>query len=327
MTAPTGRTKRSAAPGPFHRMTASPAGAPEAREGRIEVPGGRVWYRLVNPGAPGVPLLALHGGPGAAHDYLAPIERLADERPVAFYDQLGGGNSERPDDCSLWTLERFVVELARVREALGLRRVHLLGQSWGAMLAVEYMLAGGAAGVSSLVLSGPCLSASRWAADQGRNLAAMPAPVRDAVLACEASGDFSSPRYRDAVTAYYRRHLCRLDPWPECLTRTFEKMGTAVYERMWGPSEFTVRGTLRGYERAGDLGKLALPALFTCGRHDEATPETVAFYRRSLPGAEFAVFEDASHSHHIEKPAEYLAAVRDFLRRAETPSSRRQRQP
>src|SRR5258707_13101732 len=118
---------------------------PEA-EGFIEVGGGRVWYRSVGPGGPGggadgaggVPLLCLHGGPGFTHYYLEPLEALADRRQVIFYDQLGCGRSDRPEDVALWTVERFVEEVAQVRAALGLERLHLVGKSWGGMLGIQY---------------------------------------------------------------------------------------------------------------------------------------------------------------------------------------------
>src|SRR5262249_10200477 len=114
--------------------------APVVREGKVAVEGGNVWYRIVGADKPGVPLLILHGGPGIPHDYLEPLDALANERPVVFYDQLGCGNSDRPKDKSLWTIEQFVDELAKVRAALKLDRVHILGHSWGTILAVEYML-------------------------------------------------------------------------------------------------------------------------------------------------------------------------------------------
>ncbi len=287
------------------------------KEGYLAVPGGRVWYGISGADQGGIPLLLLHGGPGATHDYLEPLEALASERPVVFYDQLGGGLSERPEDSSLWTMERFVEELAAVRYTLGLERVHLLGQSWGAMLAVDYLLSRRPAGVMSLIFSGPCLSASRFAADQQAYLRQFPEETQKIIREVEAAGDFQAPAYQEAMLAYYRRHLCRLDPWPECLNRTFERMGLPVYQQMWGPSEFTITGMLKDYERAGQLKEIRLPALFTCGRFDEATPETTAYYRSCLPGAELAVFEDASHTHHLEKTDEYLAVVGDFLNRAE----------
>jgi proline iminopeptidase len=136
------------------------------REGYVSVTGGKVWYRIVGANRKKIPLLLLRGGPGASHDYLEPLMPLSDEPPVIFYDQLGGGNSDRPDDRSLWTIKRFTEELEQVREALQLQEVHVLGQSWGTMLGVDYMLTKEPHGVVSLILSRPCLSAARWSADQ-----------------------------------------------------------------------------------------------------------------------------------------------------------------
>ena len=135
------------------------------REGMIAVPGGRVWYQILGARSKAIPVLTLHGGPGVPHDYLEPLGALGGERPVIFYDQLGCGNSDKPDDESLWTIPRFVDELAVVRESLELEKVHLLGHSWGTMLAADYMLRKRPKGVMSLVLSGPALSATRWTAD------------------------------------------------------------------------------------------------------------------------------------------------------------------
>ncbi len=286
-------------------------------EGKVPVHGGNVWYRIAGREKAGVPVLMVHGGPGAPHDYLEPLAALADERPVVFYDQLGCGNSDRPDDQALWTTARFVEELAAVRAALGLREVHILGQSWGTMLAVEYMLAKKPGGVRSLVLTAPFLSAPLWIADQRAYLAAMPAAVRQVVAEAEAKGDYESPAYQEALMAFYRKHLCLLDPWPEAVQRTFAKMGMQVYLSMFGPSEFTATGSLKDADLVGRLGEITVPALFTCGSQDEATPATTRLYQRALPGAELAVFADTSHQHHLEKLDEYLAAVRSFLARAE----------
>jgi pimeloyl-ACP methyl ester carboxylesterase len=131
-----------------------------SNEGYIPVTGGRVWYKMVGT-ANAVPLLTLHGGPGSTHDVLEPMAALADERPILFYDQLGSGKSDRPDDVSLWRTERFVEELDQVRRALGLTTIHLYGLSWGSMLAAAYMLTK-PAGVQSLILAGPCMSVPRF---------------------------------------------------------------------------------------------------------------------------------------------------------------------
>lgn len=287
-------------------------------EGFAPVPGGRVRYLIADADQNGIPLLVLHGGPGCTWDYLEPLSALEGGRPVIFYDQLGCGDSDRPDDPSLWTLERYVDELVAVREALGLDRLHILGQSWGTMLAVEYMLTRHPAGVVSLVLSAPCLSVSRWAADGRRYLQSLPEDHRQAVLRAEETGAYDDPAYGEAMNAYYRRHVCRLDPWPACLTRSFERLNTEIYLQMWGPSEFTITGSLRDFERAERLHECAVPALFTCGEFDEAAPATTAYYHRMMPGSEIAVFEGASHEHHLEDTADYLSLVREFLAGAET---------
>jgi proline iminopeptidase len=286
-------------------------------DGFIPVTGGRVWYRIVGADRQRVPLLVLHGGPGAPHDYLETLAALADERPVVFYDQLGCGNSDRPADVGLWTVARFVDELGRVRAALGLETVHLLGQSWGTLLAAEYVLERQPTGIAGLVFSGPFFSARRWMADQRGWVAQLPLPVQRTIADCERDGAFASPAYQEAMMLFYRRHVCRLEPWPDCLNRTMEKLGLDVYGHMAGPSEFTLTGVLKDVERSDDLGRLKGPVLFTCGEFDEATPATTAHYQSRLPGAEIHVFQGASHEHHLEKPAEYMQVVRDFLRRAE----------
>ncbi|HSQ03095.1 MAG TPA: proline iminopeptidase-family hydrolase [Burkholderiales bacterium] len=287
------------------------------RDGYVSVTGGRIWYGIVGADKSGVPLVILHGGPGAPHDYLEPLAALADERPVIFYDQLGCGNSDKPDDASLWVVERFVEELGQLRTALTLTKVHLLGQSWGAALATEYMLVKQPEGVISLVLSGPLLSASRWIEDQKAYVRQLPEEAQEAIRNAEVSGNFQSTDYQNAMMIFYRRHLCRLDPWPDCLNRAFEKLSYPVYTQMWGPSEFTVTGTLKNFERLDALERITAPTLLTCGEFDEAAPSSVRHYQRHLPGSEVVVIEGASHTHHLEKPDAFLKAVRDFLSRAE----------
>lgn len=287
------------------------------KEGFLTVPGGKAWYRIVGNDRPGIPLVTLHGGPGAPHDYLEPLEGLADERPVIFYDQLGCGNSERPDDLALWNNGRFIDELLKVQAGLGLTKIHLMGQSWGTLLAGEYMLREKPQHVCSLILSGPFFSASRWLADQQNYLAGLPEEIQTVVRQAEAMKEFDSPAYQEAMRVFYSKHVCRLNPWPEAMNRTIEKMGVPVYLSMCGPSEFTMTGSLKNTELVNRLKEIKVPVLFTCGRYDEATPKTTAIYQQALPGSEMVVIEDASHEHHLEKPQEYLELVRNFLRRIE----------
>lgn len=289
----------------------------EITEDYIPVEDGRVWYRIVGAEKSGIPLICLHGGPGAAHDYLETLEGFSVERPVIFYDQMGCGNSERPHDPEHWKIERFVEELVKVRKALDLPFIHLLGQSWGTILAAEYLFREKTEGVVSLIQSSPVMSFSRYVEDQRNALKKLPEDQQKVIYAAEARGDFTDPAYEELMMDFYREHLCRLDPWPDAMMRTMEKLDHGVYEYMQGPSEFTVTGTLRDYERTEDLKELALPVLYTCGEFDTCTPSTTEYFHRMTPGSEMIIFADASHEHHLEKPEEYLVKVGEFIRRAE----------
>jgi len=165
--------------------------APEVKEGFVRVTGGKVWYRIVGADKKGIPLLTLHGGPGAPHDYFEPLEALAGDRPVIFYDQLGCKNSDRPSDVNLWTVARFVEELEQMRDSLSLGKIHLLGRSWGTMLAAEYMLRKKPKGVISLILSGPYLSSPKWVADQQVWISQLPQNIQDTIRKYEENNNFT----------------------------------------------------------------------------------------------------------------------------------------
>ena len=282
-------------------------------EGFTDVPGGRVWWARA--GEPGrTPLLVLHGGPGAASYYVEPLcEAIAAHRPVVWYDQLGCGRSEQPDDPSLWTVERSVEELDQVREALGLERCHLLGQSWGGWLAIDYMCRG-PEGIAGLVLASTSASMPQFTAEAGRLIDELPEPARSTLVELGARGEYGSPAYQDAVMEFYRRHLCRLDPWPEALVRTAEELdGNQVYLTMNGPTEFDVIGRLRDWDRTGDLHRVSAPTLVTCGRFDEITPACSETIRDGIPGASLVVFEQSAHCAHLEEPELYARTVEEFL--------------
>jgi proline iminopeptidase len=285
---------------------------PIAQEGFVPVTGGRVWYQIVG-SASATPLLTLHGGPGYPHDYLEPLADLADERPVIFYDQLGCGKSDRPDDLSLWRIERFVEELAQVREALGLERVHIWGHSWGTMLATDYVLTQ-PIGLERLVLASPAISIPRWMQDARTYIKALPTQLQEVIKRHQSGGTADAVVYQEAEKEYSRRHFCRLDPRPEPMQRAGEGFSQVVYATMWGQNEWTVSGNLKTYDRAERLREVEVPTLFTCGRFDEASPETTAYYQSCVPGAKLAIFEKSSHMPHFEEREAYLQVVRDFLR-------------
>jgi proline-specific peptidase len=275
-----------------------------AQEGYLDVPGGQVWYRAVGDNEDAVPLLCLHGGPGFTHYYLEPLEALAEHRRVILYDQLGCGRSDRPGDLSLWTVDRFVEELAQVREALHLDRLHLFGSSWGGMLAMQYVL-DRRPELASLTLCGSPASMIRWVADCEELLAAETAETRRVIREHEAAGFTACPEYQAAILGFYRRHVCRLDPWPAGLERSFAEAGYEVYNTMNGPSEFTVTGTLKTWDIMDRLPEIKIPTLLVGGRHDECTPGHMQAMHERIAGSTLVTIEDASHLCFAEKPEEF----------------------
>jgi L-proline amide hydrolase len=291
-------------------------------EGRIPFSIGETWYRTVGPERDDgrAPLLCLHGGPGANWLHMKPYEVLADERQVAFYDQLGAGNSAvtGPHDPSLWTPELYVEELDAVREALGLDRVHVLGHSWGGMLGMQYA-AGRPEGLVSLIVESSPSSVPDWMLEIARLRSELPPEVEATLREHEEAGTTDSPEYEEAAMVFYNRHLCRVDPWPDWLVECFRVLeaNPEVYHSMNGPSEFHVIGTIKDWDITDRLGRINMPTLVFSGRYDEVTPASTETAHRGIPGSEYVVMEASSHMSQAEQPEETFALVRDFLNRAE----------
>lgn len=289
------------------------------QEGFISVAGEyRVWYQITGGGAEheDIPLLALHGGPGVPHDYIENLADLAsDTRRVILYDQLGCGRSDQPDDTSLWRVERFVEELAIVRRELKLDRIHLLGQSWGGMLAIEYMLTR-PEGIASLILSSTLSSMPLWVAEANRLRNELPTEIQATLLRHEEAGTTEHEEYQQAMQVFYERHVIRVVPMPDQVKRALDQVGQ-VYYTMNGPSEFHVTGIVKDWDRTADLPKIQVPTLITSGRYDESTPRINEILHNGIAGSEWVIFEHSSHMAHIEEPELYLPTVESFMKRIE----------
>jgi L-proline amide hydrolase len=290
--------------------------APKIREGQVPFQGHRTWYRIVGENEVGHhPLLVLHGGPGAAHDYLEPLEDLASTgRQVIFYDQLGCGRSDHIHDPDLWTVQLFLDELRTVRGWLGLDRLHLLGHSWGGMLAMEHALTR-SEGIESLIICNSPADMGQWVSEAGRLREELPRDVQLTLLRHEAAGTTMSPEYQAAMLEFYRRHVCRLDPWPDYIDRSFAQLARdpEVYNVMCGPSEFFVTGKLRDWSVVHRLGEIREPTLLLSGRYDEATPEIVGTIQRGIAGSEWRLFEQSSHMPHAEERKLFMTVLSEFL--------------
>lgn len=288
----------------------------EEGDGRLAVEGGEIFYRVIGSGS-GVPVVLLHGGPGYTGHYLEPLGALGDDRPVIVYDQLGSGRSDRVTDASLFERGRYVRELDSLRSALHLDRIHLYGHSWGSMLALEYM-ATNPEGIVSLTLASPVITTEAWAADGKELLGTLPDSTQEIINRHEEAGTTSSQEYQDAAFRFMVRYVFGMEPpFPPELDSAVAGYNPAVYEKMWGPSEFSPTGTLRDFDRSALLRTLEMPVLFTAGRNDEARPETVQIFARAVPNAEVVIFENSAHLTMLTEREAYVEAMRDFLNRAE----------
>jgi len=288
----------------------------EGREGYVHYLGYRTWVRVAgDPASQATPLLVLHGGPGSTHNYFGPLEGLADERPVVLYDQIGCGNSDRPTDIE-WSVAVFREEVAAVRDQLGLERIHLLGTSWGGMLALEHVLSG-AAGILSLVLSSTLASIDQWAEEQLRLRAQLPPDVIEVMGRHERAGTYDDPEYERAMDVYFDRHFYR-GPKPRVeLERMAAGKATDVYRAMQGPNEWTTTGALKGWDVRDRLHEIHVPTLVVRGRYDMSTAAISAELVDGIRGAREVVLEHSSHTPVLEETDRYLAAVGSFLGDAE----------
>lgn len=283
--------------------------------GTLETPFGQLWYNVVGAGD-GIPAMLLHGGPGFNSYYLNPMAAVGADRPVVFYDQIGSGRSHGTVDSTAWTIASFVQELDTLRRALGLEQLHLVGHSWGTILAAEYWRAH-PENVASIVFMSPALSIPAWLADADTLLMMLPDSVRRVVTEHEAAGTYEDPTYQDAVMLFYGEFLARRQPWSADVDSAFATANLDIYHYMWGPSEFTSTGTLQNYDATGWLGEIDVPVLFTTGEYDEARPVTVRALASLIPGAEVAIIPDAAHLTMHDNAEETNRVVREFLMRVE----------
>jgi L-proline amide hydrolase len=298
---------------------------PPVTEGHAAFEGHETWYRVVGdlragPGNGPAPLVTLHGGPGATHDYLLSMADLAvGGRAVVFYDQTGNGKSAHFPDrgAEYYTVDLFMRELATLVGHLGIQdRYHVLGQSWGGMLAQEHAITR-PPGLRSVVLSNTAASFAGFAAEANGLRAGLPPEAEATLRRHEAAGTTDDPEYARACEVFYRRHVCRTDPWPDEVVRAFAAIDAdpTVYHTTNGPSEFHIVGSFKDWSALDRLGRVGVPALVISGRHDEATPKLQEELVGAIAGAELAILENSSHMPFWEERDAYMAAVGDFLHR------------
>ena len=286
-------------------------------DGFVDVTGGRVAFRVIGEGDK-TPIIFIHGGPGGSScSFMGNIDQISKERPVILYDQLGSGSSDRIVDLDKYAkIERFVSELDAIRDDLGLEEVHLLGHSWGAAVALEYLLLD-PEGVKSVIFMGPYFGTERWIQDANYLLGLLPKETQNAVNEAKASGDFSTDSFKEANALFEQNYVVRnrRERNIECIISP--KGNSQLYTHMWGPSEFVSTGTLLDYDRIDQLPQLKLPVLFLIGEYDEARPETIMEFQSLVPNSSVKVVANAGHALDNDQPIEFNNTVIEFLGRVE----------
>jgi L-proline amide hydrolase len=283
----------------------------------------QTWYQVTGDlDSSRTPLVALHGGPGVAHNYLHQMEGLAENSwPVILYDQVGCGQSthlpDAPDD--FWTVELFLEELNALLTHLGISsNYNLYGQSWGGMLAAEHAVRK-PEGLKSLILSNSLASSDLWAQGAERLRAQLPTTTLNSLQRHETAGTISDPEYIVALEEYYARHVCRV-PLPDFVQASFDQLAKdpTVYHTMWGPNEFAPTGSLKNWTIVDRLSAIDVPTLVISGEFDEATSECQLPFIERIPDVRQGVVAGASHLSMVEQPETYFRIVSDFLRHVST---------
>jgi proline iminopeptidase len=271
-------------------------------------------------------LLLLNGGPGLPCNYLRdPLTPLADDGyRVVTYDQLGCGASDRPTDPKLWTIKRYAREVETVRKALGLPAVHLLGQSWGGWLSIEYALTYPNS-IKTVTLSNTCGDMPHLIGELERLRSALGPETIAMMQRHEAQGSYDHPEYQAAITLLNYRHVHRLDVIPPSLKASLDGWNMGPYMTMQGPNEFLYIGNLKDWNRIPDMGGIAQPALILVGYFDELGPACAMRMHHALPDSRVVVFRNSSHLPMHEEPERYLAEVRAFLAAHRGPAKARPR--
>lgn len=290
--------------------------ATKDRSGYMTWKQGRTWFRVIGDlNSSRIPIVVLHGGPGSAHNNVLTIAKLlsATGRPVILYDQIGCGKSTplRSKPAGFWTMELFEEELSRVIKHLKIeKRYILVGASWGGMLALSYAIKK-PTGLKGLIIANSLPSSRMWVRETRKLIARLPAKHRDAIYKYEKLGKYTSKEYLAANTEFANRHIRQIPPLFD--NEPKREFGKHVYEAMWGPTEFTVRGSLKDWNVEKELHRIKPPTFFINGENDEATPAMQRFMNARVQGSEYYCIKGAAHYAFIEAPLEWMQATEKWL--------------
>jgi proline iminopeptidase len=292
------------------------------QEGFVDANGVLVYYKSIGSGPP---LLVVHGGPGASHDYFLPyFLPLARTHRVVFIDERGSGRSQKLEDAKLYTVEAMVEDTEAVRRALGLGRVALLGHSYGGVLAQAYALKYQRY-LSKLLLCSTFSSTKALNAVFVLMKEKMAPELRERIDKIEKEGlfghgkDYERNRYtNDYMIAawgegyfpylYQRRPDANFDPVANGI------ISWDLYREMWGShGEFVIDGNLATVEYTERLSQIHVPTLITAGDHDESDPSLARAMQEKIAGSRLVVLPGSGHMTFVDQPSLFLRTVEEFL--------------
>ena len=280
-----------------------------------------VWTKRIG-NNPKIKLLLLNGGPGATHEYFECFENFlpAEGIEIIYYDQLGCGNSDNPNDVALWDLERYVEEVEQVRKALNLdsSNFYMLGHSWGGILAMEYALKY-QHNMKGLIISNMMSSCPEYGKYADDVLAKqMDSKVLAELNQIEAAKDFSNPRYMELlIPNFYEKHILRFPAkeWPEPVNRSMGKLNQSLYVTMQGPSEFGISGKLEKWDRKADLKNITIPTLVIGAKYDTMDPKHMEEMSKLVQNGIYLFCPKGSHMDFYDDQKVYFGGLIPFLKK------------
>ncbi len=290
----------------------------------IETPRGtfKVYTKRIG-NNPKMRVLLLHGGPGCTHEQFGCFDGYLPKEGIEYiyYDQLDSYYSDKPNDSTLWTTDRFVEEVEQVRKALGLNEdnFYLYGQSWGGILAMEYALKY-QQHLKGLIISNMMASIPKYeqyAADVlGPQL---PKNILEEIKSLEANNDFGNPRYEELVTSYYYpEHVLRmpLDQWPKSINLMMEHLNPNIYVYMQGYSEFGVTGnaSLKGWDVSNRLNSITVPTLMIGAKYDTMDPKYMEWMASEVHNGRFLYCPNGSHLSQYDDQKTYFSGLIKFIK-------------
>lgn len=286
----------------------------------------RVYYRIF--GDADRSLVVVHGGPGAGHEASLRFSELAsDSRQVVFYDQLGCGKSDMPDDESLWNIPRYVEELETVRQKLDLGKINLLGRSWGGLIALQYALDYHDS-LDTLILSNTSADFGQVANALHQHYMALPGQLPKTYRRCRNGDQVGAEELNELFAGFFSRFFVRVTPYDEDRSienwhefSNDEPINVALpklqsFRTLWGPNIAQFVGPMFWWNVSDRLSEIEVPTLILCGWYDEIPPELHRQMADNIPDNEFIIFGNSSHVITSEKEADsYLAVIDSFLKR------------